>query len=89
MSEGKEMTNDGDVDYIPLLNCPFCGSNAEKIWKGNANTKSRSVTIKCKKLGCTTKQTTKSLGYGFDWLNVVASERWNKRVQLDLDNPAT
>lgn len=63
-----------------LLPCPFCGGEADKIFKGNDYTKKRSVTIKCTK--CFTEQRTGAIQNNLEWCDASAIKRWNQRTQL-------
>ena len=60
-----------------LKSCPFCGTEPKVRHIGNEHTKKRSVKIKCPK--CRIERTDASLKHGFDWLDRVAIEQWNKR----------
>lgn len=75
----KELSNDGEVEFIELLPCPFCGNKAEKQWVGNRCSKKRKLVIACTGFGCTTKQTTAVLSSDNDRLNKFASDKWNLR----------
>ena len=62
-----------------LLPCPFCGSEkVELSYKGNAYTKTRSVTIKCK--NCAVKRTIGAIRYDLEWCERKAIEAWNQRL---------
>lgn len=63
-----------------LKRCPFCGSTKiELTHKGNAYTKTRSVTIKCK--GCMVKRTTGAIRYTLEWCEEKAINAWNTRQE--------
>lgn len=63
---------------LKLSKCPFCGDEPELIRKGNEHTKSIEITIKCPT--CRIERTNAAIYYGFDWLERVSIESWNKRV---------
>ena len=69
--EGKE---------VELLNCPFCGGEPEMLHKGNDYSKKREITVKCTNAHCRIQRTDAALRHGFDWLENMAAEGWNKRV---------
>lgn len=58
--------------------CPFCGEMPEIRRKGNAYTKSRSVTIRCP--GCRVERTDGAIRHDLDWCETIAIEHWNQRV---------
>ena len=60
-----------------LLNCPFCGGNAELITRGNNATKKRSAEVECTQ--CHTKQITGAIYKDLMWCAKTAIEKWNKR----------
>ena len=70
--------NDGQKHDVHFSNCPFCGDRPYVIPRGNAHTKKRSVTVKCKL--CRIERTDAALDHGFEWLYRVAAANWNKRA---------
>lgn len=74
------MTNDGEIPKIVLKSCPFCGSDVEKEWTGNRNTRNQRLVIKCTKFGCSTQQATRAMHRSAEWLNEVGSRKWNTRI---------
>ena len=62
-----------------LLPCPFCGATPKVTYIGNEHTSKRSITVKCPK--CRIQRTDATLSHGFDWLDAIAKEAWNERVQ--------
>ena len=66
-----------------LKPCPFCGSdNIVLIHTGNDHTRSRSVTVKCKK--CICKRTTGAIANTLDWCEAEAISAWNTRADTEL-----
>ena len=67
-------------DFIAdvMLLCPCCGGEPELKFKGNDFTKSRSVTIKCKK--CRLQRTDGAIRNDAVWCAKTAIEQWNERV---------
>jgi hypothetical protein len=61
-----------------LMPCPFCGGEATLRPQGNAYTKSRKITVKCK--DCRVKLTHAAIHYGFDWLAEKIERDWNRRA---------
>lgn len=62
-----------------LKPCPFCGSDRIDLIKtGNAYTKRRGITIKCKNCICVRK--TFVLKYSIEWAREKAIELWNTRT---------
>lgn len=61
-----------------LLNCPFCGSDAELHFRGNPFTKRRLVTIKCKK--CLVEKRVGAIYESAQWCAETAIKDWNKRI---------
>ena len=62
---------------IELLECPFCGHIPEIIYKGNNQTKKRSIEICCR--NCRTKRIDAAIMNDFSWLEDVAFRNWNQR----------
>ena len=60
-----------------LSPCPFCGESPKVIYKGNDQTRDRSITVKCPK--CRVQRTDAAIRHNFEWLEAVAFENWNKR----------
>lgn len=61
-----------------LMPCPFCGGEATLRPQGNAYTKSRKITVKCK--DCRVELTHAAIHYGFDWLAEKIERDWNRRA---------
>lgn len=61
-----------------LKPCSFCGGDAEMLRRGNAHTKKRSITVRCKK--CRVERTNAALIHSMDWLENVSIENWNMRI---------
>ena len=61
-----------------MLPCPCCGGEPELTFIGNPYTKSRKVTIKCKK--CRLQRTDATIRNTAEWAANVAIEQWNKRA---------
>lgn len=61
-----------------MLPCPFCGNDPEILFIGNNYTKSRKVTIKCKK--CRVQRTDAALRFDHEWVARNAIEQWNERT---------
>ena len=72
--------NDGNYHDIEFYPCPFCGDKPYVIPKGNALTKKRSVTVKCRT--CRIERTDAALIHDFEWLYRVVADNWNKREEL-------
>jgi Lar family restriction alleviation protein len=67
-----------------LKPCPFCGSEKiTMIHKGNAHTRSRSVTIKCKK--CLCKREIGAIRHTMEWCEEQSIATWNTRTQPDKE----
>lgn len=64
---------------IELLECPFCGSDPVAIHIGNNHTKIRKIVIKCPECRCQRKDA--ALRNGFEWLEKISADSWNKRPQ--------
>ena len=60
-----------------ILNCPFCGQEAELILRGNDWTKRRSAEIKCNK--CNVIMIVGAIHGTLDWCTKKVIEKWNKR----------
>jgi len=61
-----------------LKPCPFCGNDKiELTYQGNAYSKKRAVTIKCK--NCIISRTTGTIRFGIDWCEEKAITLWNTR----------
>lgn len=93
--EGSKMNNDicaallGDKEAAKrlteagvLLNCPFCGGEAEYIEHGNEKIGLKETVVRCKK--CGTKQVHKWLRYKFDFFYVRNNTvlAWNTRAPI-------
>jgi len=63
-----------------LLPCPFCGSEAELIEKGNDFTKKKFITVKCTNKNCRAEMTNGAIRNSMDWLKGISIEAWNKRA---------
>lgn len=61
--------------------CPLCNGELEEIRIGNAFTKSRKLTVKCKQ--CHLERTDAAIHHGFDWLEEVARKAWQTRPRED------
>ena len=58
--------------------CPFCGSDKiVLLHKGNSQTRTRSVTVKCKK--CICKRETGAIRFSLEWCEKQAIAAWNTR----------
>jgi len=64
-------------DTMNLLPCPFCGTEPDVEFIGNAHTKSRKVKVRCPK--CRIERTDAAIRYGFEWLRGIAEKNWNQR----------
>lgn len=78
--EQREYQPHADNAFIAdvMLSCPCCGGEPELLFTGNPYTKSRKVTIKCKK--CRLQRTDATISNNAEWAAKVAIEQWNKRV---------
>jgi len=65
-----------------LLPCPFCGAAPVMDHKGNDFTKRRSVTVRCP--NCRVQRTDAAMRNSIAWLEEVAIEQWNQRVEPAL-----
>ena len=73
----KYFSNDGHF-YAPVAkNCPFCGTHPDVLVIGNNHTKSRKVTIKCKK--CRVQLTNAGLKFDSETLAKSSIKAWNYR----------
>jgi len=61
-----------------VLSCPCCGGEPKLTFIGNPYTKSRKVTIKCKK--CRLQRTDATMRHDAEWIAKHAINDWNKRV---------
>ncbi|WP_432352986.1 Lar family restriction alleviation protein [Anaerotruncus rubiinfantis] len=67
-----------------LKPCPFCGSKAEYIERGNEHTGLKETSVHC--TSCGTKQVHKWLKYkfDFDFVREKTIEAWNRRNRRKL-----
>ncbi|WP_082054823.1 Lar family restriction alleviation protein [Cupriavidus basilensis] len=65
--------------------CPFCGGEPELRPQGNNHTRSRKLTIKCK--GCRFQLTNAAIRHGFDWLEKITIDAWNRRAPTEAGVP--
>ena len=81
MNESKKTTYQPHAadEFIAdvMLLCPCCGGDPELKFVGNPYTKSRKVTIKCKK--CRLQRTDGAIRNDAEWCANVAIQQWNKR----------
>lgn len=61
-----------------LLQCPFCGENANLTFIGNDYSKKRKVEIRCK--GCRATMVNAGIRTKSEELAKYSIEAWNKRV---------
>lgn len=61
-----------------LLECPFCGSDPLILFIGNDYTKTRKVTIKCRK--CNVSRTDAAFQCNHAWVLRASIKQWNKRI---------
>ena len=64
-----------------LKPCPFCGSAAELIRKGNEHTKSQTAIIRCTKRGCFGEQKVGVITHSYEWATKKVIETWNTRAE--------
>ena len=62
-----------------LLDCPFCGGEAEINQIGNAHTKSRGFEVKCLTWGCSTKKRSMVIRQPIEKAREFAIAAWNCR----------
>ena len=72
----EEATDSSTMDLLP---CPFCGTDPDVRFIGNAHTKSRRIKVRCS--GCRIERTDAAIRYGFEWLRTVAEKNWNQRPE--------
>jgi len=63
-----------------LFPCPFCGGEPDVKYKGNDYTKTRKVTVKCKKCRC--QRTDAAMRNGMEWLEEIAIKNWNQKPSV-------
>lgn len=69
-------------DEIELRSCPFCGSDPQIVYTGNGYRESRAITIQCSNSGCRISRTDRTLRKTFSWLEDIAVNGWNMRVNV-------
>lgn len=74
---------DEGFEYDELKPCPCCGGEAELKFKGNDWTKTRSVTIKCKK--CRLQRTDGAIKFDSKWCAETCIDLWNKREEKKVE----
>ena len=60
-----------------LKSCPFCGSKPVWFLKGNINTPSKTMTIKCP--NCGVQMVNSVFHKDISWLMDVCVTKWNRR----------
>lgn len=74
---------DDSTEYN-LLPCPFCGNEPKVTFIGNEYSKTRKITISCKK--CNAKIVNMAMKNGFTWLEKISVYKWNLRIKRDIIN---
>ena len=64
-----------------MKDCPFCGSEAELIERGNEFTKRRQVDIKCSNKLCRATMVNAALRMSMEKLKNVSIKAWDDRVK--------
>ena len=77
MMKVKRYGSDNEIELLP---CPFCGSDPQVVYTGNDLRESRAVTIQCSNSGCRISRTDRTLRKTFSWLEDIAVNGWNMRV---------
>lgn len=70
-----------------LMNCPFCGGEAEINQIGNMATKSRGFEVRCTAWGCSTKKRSMVIRSSLEDARTWAVERWNTRARPPSSAP--
>ena len=88
MMKVKRYGSDNEIELLPCPFCgsdrqvvyTFCGSDPQVVYTGNDLRESRAVTIQCSNSGCRISRTDRTLRKTFSWLEDIAVNGWNMRV---------
>ena len=63
---------------VRLKPCPFCGGKPKLLHIGNDFKEKKKIIIKC--IECRVERTDAALRHDFTWLETIATENWNQRI---------